>query len=264
VKSGGLVSLFFLLGAGALALSVAGGVSALPPLDAGVAIPDAAPAAIVADAGAGDAAPAPPPLPPPPPPPAPVAPVVTVVEAPTPPPPSSRDERLLPRKDHFVGVGLDLGVSGPAPDLGILGAYEPFRFLRVAAGFDHNIIGFGVKGAVTAINPYVVPVSLTAEFGHFFDADANSVVRKFVKKQKSDVASLKKVGYDYTNLLLGFETGSRLVRFYIRGGTTFARATASDFQQSLQMANVTVSRASDPKISYQGPCFKLGLFFFFP
>jgi hypothetical protein len=25
-----------------------------------------------------------------------------------------------------------------------------------------------------------------------------------------------------------------------------------------------VSRASDPKISYQGPTFKLGLFFFFP
>jgi hypothetical protein len=72
------------------------------------------------------------------------------------------------------------------------------------------------------------------------------------------------VGYDYANLLLGFEMGTGLVRFYIRGGTTFMRGQASDFQQTLVMSMVNVSRASNPKISYQGPTFKLGLFFFFP
>jgi hypothetical protein len=168
------------------------------------------------------------------------------------------------RKDHFIGAGLDLGLSGPLPDIGVMAAYEPFRFLRVAGGLDHNLIGFGVKGSVSVINPFVVPLSLTTEFGHFFETDANGTVRKFNSKQKMDVASLKKVGYDYVNLLLGFEAGSRLIRFYLRAGTTFTRATASDFQQSLTQSGVVVSRASDPEISYQGPTFKLGLFFFFP
>jgi hypothetical protein len=233
-------------------LSFAGAGSA-QIVDGGVMPADALPA----DGGAvGDAGPD---LAPPPPPP--VVPVQTIET--TAPPPRARDARLLPRTDHFLGAGIDLGMSGPLPDLGVMAAYEPYRFLRVAGGLDNNLIGVGVKGDITVINPYIVPVSLTAEFGHFFEADANSVVKK-IKKNQKDITSLKKVGYDYTNLLLGFEAGSRLVRFYIRGGTSFLRAQANDFQQSLQMANVIVSRASDPKISYQGPVFKLGLFFFFP
>jgi hypothetical protein len=247
-----------LLVAGVAAFSFVGTVAGAGPDDAGAA-PDAGAPALV-DAGSADAAsfeaPPPPPLPPPTPP----APVVVETVAP---PPRARNPIFVPRTDHFLGAGLDLGFSGPLPDLGVMVAYEPYRFLRVAGGLDHNLIGVGVKGDLTIINPYVVPVSLTAEFGHFFEADANSLVKKVKSKQK-DVPSLKKVGYDYTNLLLGFEAGSRLVRFYIRGGTSFLRAQANDFQQSLMAANVTVSRASDPKISYQGPVFKLGLMFFFP
>jgi hypothetical protein len=145
-----------------------------------------------------------------------------------------------------------------------MAAYEPFRFLRVAGGLDHNIVGLGVKGDLTLINPYYVPFSLTSEFGTFFETDANATVRKFAKSQKEDVASLKKVGYDYMNLLLGFEGGSQMVRFYVRAGTSFVRAKASDFEQTLKAANVNISRATDPKISYQGPSLKLGFFFFFP
>jgi hypothetical protein len=266
-------SISSLLIAGLLALSFAGGVAAQGPVDAGLAPPPPPPpppapvytagdAGVTGDAAAAEVAP-PPPLPPPPPPAPLVAPPV-VTETVGPPPPPARDERLALRKDHFIGVGLDLGVSGPLPDLGVMAAYEPFRFVRVAAGLDHNILGLGVKGSVTAINPYVVPVSLTTEFGHFFESDANWVIKKFNKDQKEDIASLKKVTYDYVNLLLGFEAGSRLVRFYIRGGTSWATATASDFQATLKMSNINISRASDPKISYQGPVFKLGLFFFFP
>jgi hypothetical protein len=254
-----LASLTSLLAAGLVALSLAAGVSAQAPVDAGLAGPDA----LSADGGVpGDAAPVEVALPPPPPPPPPPLPVV-VSEPPAPPPPR-RDQRLAPRDRHYLGAGLDLGVSGPLPDIGILAAYEPYRFARVAAGLDHNFVGLGIKGDLTLINPFVVPVSLTAEFGHFFETDANGVVKKFAKKQKDDVASLKKVGYDYTNLLLGFEAGSQMTRFYVRVGTSFVRARASDFQQTLQMNNVMVSRASDPKISYQGPTFKLGFFFFFP
>jgi hypothetical protein len=191
-------------------------------------------------------------------------PPVVISTPPQEPPPRSDDSPLRMRDRHFLGVGLDLGATGPLPDLGLMAAYEPFRFLRIAAGFDHNLIGFGLKGSATLINPFVVPLSLTSEFGHFFESDANSTIKKVASDQKEDVASLKKVGYEYANVLLGIEGGKQMVRFYFRVGTSFVRANASDFQQSLQMAGVTVSRASDPKISYQGPVLKLGLFFFFP
>jgi hypothetical protein len=260
-----LASLSSLLAAGLVVLTLATGVSAQPPVDAG-ATPLAADGGAPGDAAAEAALPPPPPPPPPeavPPPPPPTTTVTETLSTPPPPPPR-RDERLAPRDRHFLGAGLDLGVSGPLPDLGVMVAYEPFRFLRVAGGLDHNLIGFGVKGDLTLINPYYVPLSLTSEFGTFFETDANPTIRKFVKKQKEDVASLKKVGYDYLNLLLGFEGGSQMVRFYVRAGTSWVSAKASDFQQTLKAANVTVSKASDPKISYQGPAFKLGLFFFFP
>jgi hypothetical protein len=252
------------LAAALIGFSLAGGVSAQAPVDAGVIPPTPASpdAGVVGDALV-DAEPPPPPPPPSPPPPEPVAPPPVVIET-APPAPPPRDQRLARRDRHYVGAGLDVGVTGPLPDLGILGAYEPYRFVRVAAGFDYNLLGFGLKGDLTVINPYVVPVSLTGEFGTFFETDANSTVRKFVKKQKEDVASLKKVGYDYMNLLLGFEAGSQMTRFYVRVGTTFVRAKASDFEQTLKMNNINISRASDPKISYQGPTLKLGFFFFFP
>jgi hypothetical protein len=163
----------------------------------------------------------------------------------------------------YIGGGIDIGLSGPLPDLGVMAAYEPRPWLRLGAGVGTNLIGLGVKGSVSLINPYFLPLSLTGELGRYFEADANAAIRRFAS-QEDDVASLKHVGYSFANALVGLEGGSDSVRFYVRGGATFVRARVSSFTQTLQESDVSVSRATDPEISYAGPTFKLGFFVFFP
>jgi hypothetical protein len=148
------------------------------------------------------------------------------------------------------------------PEVNLLGLYEPFVWLRPFVGLGYNLIGMGFKGGVTVVSPVMMPLSFTAEGGRFFSANANATIRKLTD-QNTDVAALRKVGYDYANLLLGIEAGSAGARFYLRAGATYLRASGHEFAETLSRAGVAVSRSSDPRISYRGPTIRLGLLWFF-
>ena len=274
--TGGLTMVFAQPGAGVQPGAADGGP---PPFtatpDAGAVEPNRYGAPPLADAGvaarvdaAVNAAPdawVPPPstyAPPPPPPPVAEPPPPAVEPA----PPQSQLVGHRPRKDEhdraWLGAGVDVGLSGPLPDLGVLFAYQPMRWLRLGAGVGTNLIGVGLKGSVTLVNPYVLPLSLTGEAGRYFQADANPAVRRFAS-QDDDVASLKHVGYDFTNLLVGLDAGSGGARFYLRAGATFVRARVSSFEETLRSADVSVTRTTDPQVSYAGPTLKLGFLLLF-
>ncbi len=178
-----------------------------------------------------------------------------VAAAPAPPSPPSR-------RQAWLGAGLETGLSGFLPDTNLHLIYRPVSFLKAFGGVGFNLIGPGVKVGVTLVNPYVIPLSLTGEVGHYFESDANRPF-KIITGQKSDIASLKKVGYDFANALVGFDFGTRFV-FYFRGGFTFMKMRVNDFQTTLQQQKLPVSRASDPTVTYQGPTFKTGFQLLFP
>jgi hypothetical protein len=165
-----------------------------------------------------------------------------------------------PRTKYF-GIGLDLGISGILPDAGLLLAGRPVRPIHVQLGAGFNGIGYGIRGGLTLINPYFIPLSLTWEGGHYFESDANRAVRWF-SKDTQDVASLKRFSYDYMNLLAGIALENRSYAFYLRAGVTWMRTTVKDFQQSVNDVAHTNLVASDPKIRYRGPTLKLGMIFF--
>jgi hypothetical protein len=159
------------------------------------------------------------------------------------------------------GIGLDLGVSGFLPDTGLLLTWRPRRWIHAQLGGGFNVISFAIRGGVTLISPRWVPLSLTTEGGHYFDGDANKSVRWF-SGQNQDIASLRKVGYDYLNALVGLTTSGRRFSFYFRVGVTWMRTTVNDFQQTVnQTANLGLD-ASDPKVSYRGPTIKFGMIVF--
>jgi hypothetical protein len=233
--------------------------------DAGVApaLPvDAAPVSAPVDAWTPPpAVPAPSPRYEPAPPPA-AEPAPAVEAQPAPAAPPSHRRRKSEHDGSAIGVGVDAGLTGPLPDLGGYFAYQPVSWLRLGAGLGTNLIGIGVKGSATLINPFVLPLSLTAEIGRYFEADANPAVRRFAS-QDDDVASLKHVGYDFTNLLVGLDAGSGGARFYLRGGATFVRGRVNSFEETLRSADVSVTRTSDPQVSYAGPTIKLGFLLLF-
>ena len=162
---------------------------------------------------------------------------------------------------HY-GLGADLGLSGIFPDGGLLLTVRPRRWARVQAGGAYNGFAFGIRAGATLVNPWVVPLSLTCEGGHFFEGDANKAVRWF-RNDVQEIPSLRKFSYDYFNLLGGLDFQWRHVSFYLRGGLTWMWTTVKDFQQSVRDGAQIDLQASDPKVSYRGPTLKLGITYFF-
>jgi hypothetical protein len=174
------------------------------------------------------------------------------------PPPASPPSR----RQAWLGGAFETGLSGFLPDTSLELVYRPVEFLKAFGGVGFNLIGPGVKGGVTLVNPYFIHLSLTGELGHYFESDANKPFR-LVTGGKSDIASLKKVGYDFANALVGLEFGTRFI-FYFRGGFTFMKMQVHSFESTLKQQALPVSRASDPTISYKGPTFKTGFQLLFP
>ena len=160
------------------------------------------------------------------------------------------------------GLGVDLGFSGPLPDVGFMLALRPSRWMNLRVGGGYNGFAFGVRGSATLINPFVVPVSLTGEGGHYFAGDANKVVRWF-NDDAQEVVSLRRFNYDYLNLLGGLEFEGKHFAVYLRAGVTWMRTTIEDFAQSVHDASQVDLHASNPKVLYRGPTLKVGTQYFF-
>jgi len=165
------------------------------------------------------------------------------------------------RSTPHYGLGLDFGVSGVLPDAGLLLTLRPWQWMHIQLGPGYNGLSPAIRGGVTLVNPYVVPLSLTWEGGHYFEGDANKAVRWF-GNETQDVASLSRFNYDYMNVLGGLIFGEKHLLFYVRGGVTWMRTTAVDFQQSVHDVAKLDLQASDPRIRYRGPSAKFGVMYF--
>jgi len=167
------------------------------------------------------------------------------------------------QRPRYLGAGLDVGNSGVLPDVGVMVTYRPRAWLNVAAGAGHNLVSPGIKGGLTLVSPLYAPISLTVEYGHYFQGNANGWAKR-LSSQKEDIASLKKVGYGFTNLLLGVQFGTPRFVFHARAGYTFMSATVRDFDETLRGAGAAATPSTtDPHLSYFGPALKLGMTVFF-
>jgi hypothetical protein len=161
---------------------------------------------------------------------------------------------------HF-GVGIDFGLSGILPDAGLLLTARPVRWGQLQLGAGYNGFAPGVRGGLTVCNPFVIPLTLTWEAGHYFEGDANRLVHWVDSNAKSNV-SLERFGYDYMNLLGGLSVGDRDFAFYLRFGITWMRTTVHGFEQAVRETTKLDVTASDPTIHYRGPALKVGFDYF--
>jgi len=164
-----------------------------------------------------------------------------------------------PKTLPAVGVMADVGLPDGA---GASLVYRPMKWLRVTGGGTYNMISSGVRAGASLL-PFGWGPSLTVEGGHYFDGDANGLVRKFAGASYQSNAVLERVGYDYANAHLGLDLGYRRVTFFIHAGMSFIRASVHNIDQAIQSdsgsSSTTVAVKQDPIIRAFTPSAKLGL-----
>jgi hypothetical protein len=220
--------------------------------------------------------PPPPPRPglsvPPPPPPAPETQAAPQGEPqPTPTPAGTADATPKAAEAAAGAKGDDLPLLGLMLDAGFpdgLAAsllVRPIWFLRLQAGGTYNFLGPGVRTGA-ALVPFHFPIvpTLSAEYGHAFDADAGALASKFGNLGVAEKILLKRVGYDYLSLQLGIETGSQSrFAWYFRAGIGWVWTHVRGLAAAAQAQNPgSTFEAADPRIRVAVPTVTTGFFLY--
>jgi hypothetical protein len=135
--------------------------------------------------------------------------------------------------------------------------------VRLTGGGTYNMISSGVRAGASLL-PFGWGPSLNVEGGHYFDGDANGLMRRFAGSSYQSNAVLERVGYDYANAHLGLDLGMRRVTFFLHAGFSYIRATVHNIDSAIQSemssgSTTTLSVNKDPIIRAITPSAKLGL-----
>jgi hypothetical protein len=159
----------------------------------------------------------------------------------------------------LVGLMADVGL----PD-GAIGSLvvRPWQWLRFYGGGGTNSVSRGFRGGLSLL-PFGAGPSLTVEYGHYGEGNANGVVKR-VMNQWNGSPLLDRVGYDYANAHVGLDFGGKRVIFFVHGGISRVWAEVHNLNAALGDSNSgTVIRVGqDPKVQVTGSSLKVGLIVF--
>jgi hypothetical protein len=159
-----------------------------------------------------------------------------------------------------VGVMADVGV----PDGGIASlVVRPWQWFRVYGGGGSNSVSKGWRGGFSLL-PFGAGPSVSLEYGHYNDGDANGLVRRMVSGEFKGSPLLDKIGYDYANAHAGLDFGGKHAIFFVHGGVSMVWAQMHNLNDALGSSgsNTVVTVGQDPKIKVTGSSLKIGLIVF--
>ncbi|MBV9947793.1 MAG: hypothetical protein JOZ69_13140 [Myxococcales bacterium] len=163
---------------------------------------------------------------------------------------ADHETRPAPAQHKTFGMDVDVGVpDGAAVGLVVRPQVE---WLRLAGAVTHNTMAPGLRLGAT-LDPIDFPVAPTfsVEGGHYWEG-----AMPFVKGSPS-------VAYNYANLHLGLEVGSRAsFRFFVRGGASWLDVSTAHFQNTV--GGGATSAIGDPTFhGWLAPSGKLGFSLYF-
>jgi hypothetical protein len=148
----------------------------------------------------------------------------------------------------WVGAMADLGL----PDGATLSlVVRPIRSIRAHAGLSHNMISLGERVGVTWVPlSWWASPTLSVEYGHYADGNANPLVRMVSGDPSFSSAVLDRVGYDYANAHVGLELGRRWFTFYVHAGMSRITGTVHNLSAETMSdsGTATVSFGKDPTV----------------
>jgi len=146
-------------------------------------------------------------------------------------------------------VSADVGV----PDGATMSVvYRPIRALRIHAGLSHNLISLGEQvGATLVPLSWWASPTLSLEYGHFAEGNANAAIRRFSGNDDNSSPALDRVGYDYASARAGLELGRKWFTFYLHAGVSRITGTVHNLDaatMSMSSGTTSVSFTSDPTV----------------
>jgi hypothetical protein len=157
------------------------------------------------------------------------------------------------------GAMLDIGAPDGATASIVV---RPIPMIRAHAGLSHNLISLGERVGVT-----VAPLSwwasptLSLEYGHYADGNANPIARAVSGDATLSSAVLDRVGYSYANAHLGVELGRRWFTFYLHAGVSRITGTVHNLEaetMSTSSGTTSISFSSDPSVKIWTVSARLG------
>jgi len=168
----------------------------------------------------------------------------------------ARKSESWPRVGMMADAGLPDGAIGSL-------VVRPWQWFRVYGGGGSNSVSRGWRGGLSLV-PFGAGPSVSFEYGHYSDGDANGLVRHMVSGDFGGSPLLDRIGYDYMNAQAGLDFGGKHVIFFIHGGISKVWAQIHNLNQAMQTSgSTTVEVTQDPKVTVVGSSFKIGLIVFF-
>jgi hypothetical protein len=159
----------------------------------------------------------------------------------------------------WIGAMADIGVPDGAT---VSIVVRPIPSLRAHAGFSHNLISLGERVGLTwAPLAWWASPTLSLDYGHYADGNANPLVRAATGDAMFSSAVLERVGYDYASAHLGIELGRQWFTFYLHAGvsritTTIHNLSAETMSESAGTTSITFSK--DPSVQLTTVSARLG------
>ena len=159
----------------------------------------------------------------------------------------------------WIGAMADIGLPDGATASIVV---RPIRSLRAHAGVSHNMISLGERVGLTWVPlSWWASPTLSVEYGHYAEGNANPLVRTVMGDQTFQSAVLERVGYDYLNGHVGLEFGRKWFTFYIHAGMSRITGTVHNIDSETMTGNegtTTVTFSKDPSVKLWGPSARIG------
>lgn len=168
----------------------------------------------------------------------------------------ARSAETWPRIGLMADAGLPDGAIGSL-------VVRPWHWLRMYGGGGSNTVSRGWRGGFSLV-PFGAGPSVSLEYGHYNDGNANGIVRRLVSGDFAGSPLLDRIGYDYVNAHAGLDFGGKNVIFFVHGGISKVWATMHNVNQAMKSSgSTTIEVSQDPKVTAVGSSLKVGLIIFF-
>jgi hypothetical protein len=171
---------------------------------------------------------------------------------------AARRAETWPRFGLMVDAGIPDGAIGSL-------VVRPWQWVRAYAGGGSNSVSRGWRGGLSLV-PFGAGPSVSVEYGHYNEGNANGLVRHLVSSDFAGSPLLDRIGYDYVNAHAGLDFGGKHVIFFIHGGISKVWANIHNLNQAVKgsgNSSTTIEVSKDPKVTVVGSSLKVGLIVFF-
>ena len=174
----------------------------------------------------------------------------------------ARGEQPEQNQNRRFGLMLDGGLPDGATASLVI---RPVSLVRINGGMSYNGISKGYRfgASLIPLKSWISP-TLSFDYGHYSDGDANALVRMVTSDATFENTALDRVGYSYADAHVGVELGRKWFTFYVHAGASRVTGSVHELASAVgAMPQTSISFASDPTVTLTSVSARAGFIFYF-